>query len=445
MISALAIILAILILLIIKASKDLVGALLILIFFLPFERIPTTEVGGFTLKINHIVGFILIIFWLLNRLFYNKKFVKNPISLILLIFVSSMILSTIFAPLRSRALTFLVINIFTILLSVLTVDILRNREAINRVEKVIFASSWVVLIFSIWQFMGDMAGLPIAVTGLVEGYSKITFGFPRIQAFSKEPLYLGNYLLLPISFIMAKVFSKTQKKYTDWFLLFGLIIVFILTLSRGALLGLGVFAIMLALFYPKKIFTPKTISVSIITLVVAFTAVIIGIGLVGPNTQEKLVNRLLVKDYNKSESTVSRLSEGQNAIIDWQEHKFFGVGLGNFGGSRTNYDINDPKTLDIVNDEYLEVLAETGIFGFGTFLILIIAIISRSVYVVRQISKKDNSLQPLVVCLTAGLIGMLSQYFFFSTLGIIHIWVTIGLLVAIQSIALKELKGKNVE
>lgn len=438
-----AVVLAGLTLLIMRSSKDLVGALAILVFFLPFERIPTMAVGSFTLKINHIVGFVLILFWILDRIYYHKKFIKNPIAPILLIFVSAMAISIISAPLKSRAIIFLLVNIFTIMLSVVTIDVLRSHKDISRIEKIIFASSWIILLFSIWQFLGDMAGLPISVTGLLEGYSKVTFGFPRIQAFSKEPLYLGNYLLLPLGFIVAKIFSEVKKTYLDWLLLIGLIGVFILTLSRGALLGLAVFILVLMFFYPKKIFTAKIITISTISLVVIFMGIFMGISLLGPKIQQKFVGHLLVNDYGKSESTVSRLTANDDAINDWKEHKFFGVGLGNFGGSRTNYDLNNPKTNDIVNNEYLEILAETGIFGFGAFVILIMTIFARSIYVLRLTKNNIVKLKPLLIGLTATFAGMLAQYAFFSTLGIMHIWVMIGLLIAVQSIIINEIRKKK--
>jgi O-antigen ligase len=441
-----AVVVAALILLILNAMTDLVSVLATLVFFLPYERIPTLQIADYTLKINHVVGFILIIFWLLDRIYHKRKLIPSPISLILLLFIAAQALSIIWAPLKTRALVFFVTNVFTIILSVVTIDIIRKRQDMEKIEKFIFISSWIVLIFSAWQFLGDLAGLPIGITGLVEGYSKITFGFPRVQAFSKEPLYLGNYLLLPLGFIVAKLLSsKTKNKASDYILLFGLFIVFILTLSRGALVGLGVFGVTLACFYPKQIFTAKTVTISLVTIVVAFTVVLVGIKQLGPKIEQKFIGHLLVQDLGKSESTVSRLSASDVAIKDWQEHPIFGVGVGNFGGSQTDYDINNPKTLDIVNNEYLELLAETGILGLGTFIILIAILLSRSIYALRLGYKNKSTVVPLLVGLTASLVGILTQFAFFSTLSIIHIWIAIGLLVAVQNLVIWETKKVKID
>lgn len=429
-----AIALLILIILLIKFPKDLVGALALVVFFLPFERIPTLAVGDFTLKINHILGLLLIIFWFLDRTIYRKiKFQPNPIALLLWLLVGAIILSAVDAIFRTRAIIYGAQAIFTILLAVATIDIIRSQRDLARIEKFLMMSAWVVVLFCFWQFLGDFIGLKASLTGLDPGYSKAIFGFPRIQAFSREPLYLGNYLFIPLGFLTAYILNGTATK-SNKLLFFLIIVCFFLTLSRGALLGLAVFAILLALLWARKIFTINNFFAVSLGLVLIIGVVAAGLTLYGNGGLQKYINQLAVKDLGVSESTVSRLSSVSEAIIDWQAHPIIGIGMGNFGGSQNGYDSYDLRTRNIVNNEFAELLAETGIIGFISFVLLLVMVLARSFYVVNH--ARDKKLVALTLTITVAFIGMLVQYNFFSTLSIIHIWVMIGLIVAIQTLAL---------
>lgn len=425
-------------LIIAKVPNNLVYITTLLVFFLPFTRIPTVEVMSYTLKINHIIGIILIVLWLFNLIKKRIKFTYSPIHLILFLLVLSQLVSITSAHLPSRAIIFFLTNIFTIILAVIVTNIIRKKEDLRLIEKAIFASVWLVLFFSLWQFFGDLAGMSTNLTGLAHNYRKIIFGFPRIQAFSKEPLYLGNYLFIPLGFLSAKFLKEDVPSKPFWFLLYLIIVAFILTLSRGALLGLAVFILMLIVLYPKKMLKIKSLSTVIIICLLSFASVFVVMNHLGPKTQQHFIDHLMVKDYGEGDSTVSRLGNNSIAIKDWRSKPIFGIGLGNFGASKDSFDSNGKHLDNIVNNEYLEILAETGIFGLSMFIILIGSIIFRSIQSIRLARRIKSDILPLLVGLTATFMAIFTQYAFFSTLSIIYIWVLIGLLLAVQNMAIKD-------
>ena len=415
-------------------SGKLILTLSSLAFFLPFERIPTIELGSFTLKINHILGAFLLFIWVVDRIHSRKKLQKNVALIPIVLLIGSIILSILQAEVQSRSIIFTILIIFTMLISIATTDIIRNFQDYQKIEKAIIISSWVVLFFSVWQFFGDLVGVPLSLTGLIEGYSKITFGFPRIQAFSKEPLYLGNFLMIPIGILTGKMLSPEKKIKSDKILLAGLVGLLILTLSRGAILGFIFFILMLAIYFPKKVLSRKNILIGLSGLAIIFASVLLIVNIAGDKTLDRFIHQLTLKDFGVSESTVLRLGDSQVAYKAWQQNPLLGVGIGNFGVYKANYELASPDVESITNNQYLELLAETGIIGFGLFVLIIIMLLSRSYRAIK--TTKNEVVKPLLAGLSAAFFGILVQYNFFSTLSIIHIWFLIGLIIALQNIAL---------
>src|SRR3990167_2667983 len=183
----------------------------LIVFFLPFERVPTVNLGGVDVKINTVLGFITLFAWILALAFNPKNYKVSPhaLAIPLVIFVLTMVLSLTHAIALTRAIEVLVFILFTIALAILAANIVNTKEILNKTLIVLFASSLLVGFFALFQFAGDVIGLPQQITQLKTGYTSSVFGFPRIQAFSMEPLYLANYLLIPIMVGLAFFINRT--------------------------------------------------------------------------------------------------------------------------------------------------------------------------------------------------------------------------------------------
>ncbi|GAH74752.1 unnamed protein product, partial [marine sediment metagenome] len=96
----------------------------------------------------------------------------------------------------------------------------------------------------------------------------------------------------------------------------------------------------------------------------------------------------------------------------------------------------------IVNNEYLEILAESGILGLALFALIIIILIIRNIKAI--IKAQDKFIKAILVGLLAAFIGILVQYNTFSILYVMHIWFTIGLMIAVQNIVLRNNKNNEV-
>ena len=96
----------------------------------------------------------------------------------------------------------------------------------------------------------------------------------------------------------------------------------------------------------------------------------------------------------------------------------------------------------IVNNEFIEILAENGILGLFFFCLFILFLIVRSIKAI--IITKDEYLRAILVGLLGAFIGVLVQYQTFSTLYIMHVWFLIGLMIAVQNMIFRQIPNPKI-
>lgn len=145
--------------------------------------------------------------------------------------------------------------------------------------------------------------------------------------------------------------------------------------------------------------------------------------------QEHIGNAFYGASYDERVETIS------SAMTMWQESPLVGSGPGSFGPYMANHPFYVPTDgWRIVNNEFIEILAENGIIGLFIFILIILLAVIRSFKAILR--TKDFYLKAILIGLLGAFIGVLAQYQTFSTLYIVHVWFLIGLIVAIQNIIL---------
>lgn len=423
---------------VILAIKNPFWGFSLLIFFLPFERIPSIDIGFANLRINQLLAAGILIAWFMAIIIQRRKIAPNPLSWPILGFLLVSFISIMFAGNMTRAIQVFIFELFIILVSILAINLVSEKSKLEAIIKIIFWSGLVVCIFSIYQFFGDLIGLPQALTGLKTGYTSAVFGFPRVQAFSMEPLFLANFLFIPLGIAIALYFFKTGpvKKLNIFLFISLLCLILILTVSRGAYIGLVAMVVFFLLLIPKKVFSIKTIITLAIIIIVAGLSVYIFLSKADSRAYDEFIKHVTITDMQEGESVQGRLQSYSRAIDFWKESPIIGIGVGNYGPKVKNYPSADSvQGWDIVNNEYLEILAERGVLGLIFFSLIIIVVFLRSIK--AYFSTKDLYLKAIILGFNAAFFAILVQYNFFSTLYIMHIWVLIGLIIATQNIALK--------
>ncbi len=437
-------------------NKNLEAGIIILFLSLFFERLPTLEVSGFSLKLSLIAGLGLIIAWFINyiRNRCHPEFIsgsqtlkteipdlvrndKKSLSLhithySLLAFWIINLISLIINPITFRGFSiFILISFNIILFFVISLSDFK-RDLWLKISKILIIGAVIVSIFALWQFVGDLAGVYYKWTFLREHYTKIVFGFPRIQGTFLEPMLFANFLLIPI-FIGFSLWLK--KQISSKFFIpteFLMLTVMILTLSRSSYLALIIAGMAVLILAFKDIIQWKILAIS---LLVFLSAIGVALGLVriggGKNAFSNFVlhsAEVVLAPSKQSTSTAERLGTYGGALGAFKEKPILGIGPGGYG--RYYYDKNngnDPNQgTQTVNNEYLEILAENGILGT---LAIVIFWLSLLIYGIRKyIKESDAFFKTMILGLIAGSIAIFVQYNFFSSLYVIYIWVLWALL-----------------
>lgn len=406
-------------------QRPVLGVFLIA-FFLPFERIGSIDVGGITVRIHQLLAMGTLGAWVMSGLLRKKW--RIPLSeayFPLLIFLAAAGIGYLNAPNPGRSMALTGFTGFTIFAGMVLPGLIRTREHLETFLKYLLMAAFAVSLFGLYQFFGDFIGIPHELTGLRAHYTKDVLGFPRVQSTALEPLYFANYLMIPL-FITLALFLSKQKLFTRWKLLaltvlFGVNI--FMTVSRGAYIALAVGLVVLAAFYLKRLLNPVF---GFALAAAGGIAIFVGSRLL---EVQDVFDKFLEHTVNifSGASFVERADTFIISIEKWLQHPWFGYGIGSFGPLASHHPFNRPNGgWAIVNNEYLELLVETGLIGLIAFLSFVVILLWNGWVKGRKMDAPFT--QAVTYGLIAALIATLVQYNTFSILYIMHIWIMIGVL-----------------
>ena len=280
----------------------------------------------------------------------------------------------------------------------------------------LFVCGWCVV-----QCILDVMGVSQDVSLLCDGCVYQMFGFPHPNGFSIEPQFMGNLLLAPVIVSCYFYLKNKDKKYLWLFFVF--VASLFLTFSRGAIYACVVglcFLFTFLYFRAKKAERKKTCfsilrAIGILIVAFIFTLNLQGIlaassptkdtysdgvakvlnqlslgvidirGGESEDASEKPVENSVEKPEEKSgdeaafdgyvaESTDTRLRLASAALTIWrQDFKtvLVGVGIGGAGQALYNAGLS-PAPREIVQNEFVSLLLETGLVGVLLLMILIV-------------------------------------------------------------------------
>lgn len=129
----------------------------------------------------------------------------------------------------------------------------------------------------------------------------------------------------------------------------------------------------------------------------------------------------------------------REAILIIKDFPIFGCGLNTYSIVAPMYKSTLPEAGFYPHNSYLQMAAETGIVGLASFILVMISLFKTSLINMRK--TEDSFYRNILLGLSAGLFGFLVHSFFdvnFYALQLaILMWFIMGLIVAVQKIALK--------
>lgn len=263
--------------------------------------------------------------------------------------------------------------------------------------------------------------------GLCRGCLARGFGFVRPSAFTIEPQFLGNLLLVPILYLLHKWFITGMTSLEKIILWINLLALY-LTLSRGAIFA-GVIGMVAMIFFSQPI-SKKVIvrRMGIVTMLV-ISSFFAGLVFHGVFTQlnprvadgfyesvSKSINHVSLgkislpkreqNDVSTNQvTTANNINQPQQALFDgyvekstnertnmlglavrtWQKDPLvtvFGVGSGATGSAIYSHTGKISNTSEIVQNQSVEILLENGLVGI--IMVLVIFIIYGSKYIFHR-------------------------------------------------------------
>lgn len=444
-------------------QRFLIWLIALIAFFLPFEYLGSFELKEITIRPSQILAVILIIVWCFLLITKSVHYKKNYLTLPLLVFLGINFLSLIRTADPGHSIIIFFFLFFTIFLGWLITQVVKSQDDLKKIIIALALGSLVVSLFGFWQFFGDISGVSPDLTNLRPNYVKEKIGFPRIHSTAYEPLYYANYLFIPLFLFLSlwlknkslffvkkgsedhssltKILSRVcrgRAKGSFLVLIFFILSNLILTVARGAYLALiPALFILIYLFYPE-LKKPKKLIAFILLI---FFAIIFNWQLIRHFDQSSYsLNQLKYEEHVINLLGGSSFKErGETMALAWRatkENPILGLGIGGFGlYAQTHLPWWQKNDWKIVNNEYLEILAESGLFGFISFIILLVVLINKSWQAIWM--AKDKFIKAVLIGLFTAFIAILIQYMTFSTLYIMHVWFLIGLLVATSQMAEK--------
>jgi putative inorganic carbon (hco3(-)) transporter len=414
------------------------NGLLLLTFFLPFERIGSVDIGGSTIRISQVIILCLFAGVFLGAARYGRhlRIPSYPILIPLTLYISVAAFALLYAPNFGRSFSVLLFILFTVSVSFFVNTILQNEQQLTRVMRVLMWSAFVVGVFGLYQFVGDWIGLPTSVTGLRELYTKDVLGFPRVQSTALEPLYYANYLLLPLSVLLSLFITRNTTVAPQWQIagVLGIgVLNLLLTVARGGYIAFAASVIVIALYYffQFELLNARLLAIAASLLLIGGVVAtqLVSIDVVAEKALTHITGIFQGASYNERVETIELAQQA------FREHPWVGIGVGSFGPYASWHPTVVPEHgWAIVNNLYLEVLAETGVLGFLALGGLVLFVILRSAYALKH--AQSPTVRAVLIGVLAAFVGILVQYNTFSVLYIVHVWFVIGLLLALQHIAL---------
>lgn len=425
----------------------------LIIITLPFERIPsiTTSIG--TLKI----GYALLGFGVLNLIvLILKKDPKllalklHPKSIWFLLFFVFSIPSWFFVVDFNRFLGTMIATVISFGTAVYIANFSKNTFVYFKTLLFVFGF---ILLFSVYQFLGDFIGLPFYLTGIREAYSSMVFGIPRVHATFIEPSYFASGLTIAIYGVFFLIatdlnlitkstkwanfnFSKNYRWIYIGYLALALAI-FVATLSKSGWLSLIlalVFIIPIATKYNIKKILKYIAGIGILA-----TIGLAVISLFSPFIQSTLTGVIMhiiaTFEFNNATS-VERSSFFGTALEILPNFIITGTGSGQFG-TVASYLLKSFGSFEsirtfLVLNVYLEVWFE---FGLVSLLIFVYLFFSTTLKNFIDLYKEKVTGQKqlfLKITLTFILITALIQWNFFSPVYLNHIFIILGCVLSLD-------------
>ena len=294
------------------------------------------------------------------------------------------------------------------------------------------------LVIVAWAFLAG--AFLVSVVSIATGGNKAG----RLALGELDPNFLAASLAAALSLALFLVWGTAHRGVR--LLLVGFMgiyaVAIVLTQSRAALVALGVAAVAAAVFGGQ--FRGRVVGT-----IIVIAALGIGYYAIAAPSDVRARAASTVSDGRDP-----RLDSWAIALRITAAHPAGGVGLGNFTVVESSYlsgqtNLFQARKLHntplVAHNIYLEVMSELGVVGLVLFLAVLVATIVPAVRCVEGISSRSAYAGLTTRGLIVALIVLLTAYFFVSGTYAKHLWLLLGVLAAVTTVARNAGSGRTTD
>lgn len=282
-----------------------------------------------------------------------------------------------------------------LILYLLIANLVDTRDKLSQLLWIVLLSNLVTAVFSLYQYFR------------IPGFRAIGLG--------KDPNYTAAAIIMGVFFALP-LLRRGRSPGRRLLVLssLGLMgLAFLLTLSRGGFVALGLMGIYWLLQERRKGRA----------LVLVLAALIVGAFLAPERYRERIST---LADYQTDVSLASRFQEARAALMMIRDHPFFGVGFENMPDNYARYVTPEVgKEVRAAHNLYLNLAADIGLIGFAVFA-WIIVISWRSLRRVGKESPPGDWLGYAARMISLGFVGYLAASLFVSNLLEKELWIILA-------------------
>lgn len=390
--------------------------MILYLFFLILSFLPLVE--GELLGIGR---FLLLTSCLPLAIYLYRRHVKaRPLHAVFLAFLFFATLSTIFSSVFSRSFNSLLLY-FSYFIYFLAAQNLAGKKRRNFKELLIVSalfSSLVLCLLSLYLLFSQQPP-PFSSMNLIFA----NFGHN----------HLIDYLIFAFPLSLILFFQERGKFKKTLFLLLNLVFLagFIFSFSRGGVLMAVLIIILFEVFFwqDKKLNKQNKTIIKIFGLSLGLLlALVLSLNIVGGYYFKKgnrgLLNNFILKKAFRDLPILSRLDYWRQAFLAFKDKPLLGWGLDNFRYASFKYQKQPRSWSWYAHNHFFQTLAETGIFGGLSFLILIFMILRKT----RPWQSSDSIKTGLKIGLIVSIIHSFFDYDWQFPSVFLLFWVAAGFL-----------------
>jgi O-antigen ligase len=421
--------------------RNLFLTLLIVILFVPIRRYTLSGSAGFQLEPYRLLIFLIVPLWLTSLLIDRRVRLRGigfgaPVFAIVVVTIASIVVNT--SRIHNLGVQSVVTKKLTFFLSFIVIlyliaSVLRERDDIDLIVKVLVAGGAILSFFALVEFNTGLdifnhinKVIPVLRVEDTAGFHSLEVrgGRLRVYGSGQHPIAYGAALLMLVP--LGVYLTRRTRSRRWWIATVLLVLGTLTTVSRTSILMGVLMLIMYFRLFPQQV---KRLWPLIIPAIVVIHVALPGA--LGTVASSFFPKGGVVKEQAAANVGSGRVASLAPGLKEAARSPFLGEGY----GTRV-VDEGPLQNATILDDQWLTTLLETGIFGLASWIWLFVAFTRRMMRRARELTGEPDAW--LFAALGSSVAAYCFGLLFYDGLSFIQVTFFAFLLIALGSVLLRQ-------